>query len=82
MAARKEVSLQPTLAQVFGQDFHDPASRRDMVLGHGMIAGPGRFQEATVGGLEDSPEPVAVGFVRAEEPEPRIRGRSDVDIPE
>src|ERR671916_434478 len=64
VAAREQVALEPALAQVFAQDFEDPAVGDNVVVYRERLA-----DKAAVLDLKNGAEPVRVGLVRAEEPE-------------
>ena len=69
VAAGEEVALEPALALVLGQDLHDPAVRREVLVGRLCLGVPGAFGDG-----EDIAKPVRRGFVRSEQAE--VRGDS------
>jgi len=62
--AGQQVSLQPALAEVFGENLHDPP-----VGGEVLVTGSGGRHPGPVGDLEGGTEPIGGDLVRAEEPE-------------
>src|SRR5215217_9017558 len=67
VAPREQVTLEPTLAQVLGEDLEDPAARVDMIVYLERFA-----DEAAVLDLEDGTEPVRIDLVRTKQPEVRL----------
>ena len=73
VSARKQVALEPPLAEVLAQHFHDPARRGDVVVGGQDLAVEGAVRD-----LEHGAQPVGGGLVRAEEAERLLVSRDHV----
>ena len=69
MSSREQVALEPSLAAVLAQDFHDAP-----VSGNVIVDVEDRSAEAAVLDLEDGTEPVRVGLVGAEQAEVLLAG--------
>ena len=60
----QQIAFQPALADVFGEDFHDPAIGGEVVVVIKAFGHPG-----PVGDFEQRAQPVGIDFVRAEDAE-------------
>src|SRR5512146_760233 len=75
MAACQQIPLQPALAQMLAEHFHNTAIHRDMII-HWLD----RSNQAAVFNLKDRAEPIGIGLVRTEEAEVALSGIAGKDI--
>ena len=73
MTPRKQVALEPSLAKMLAQHFHDAAVRTQFI-----VDGDNFGHRAPLCGLEDGVQAIGIRFIRAEHAEVRQVHSEDV----